>query len=109
MSPHVPNPDGSAFFGSPTKLFEYMAMGRPIVASRLDQIGDVLTDGVDALLVPPGEPAALAHAIARLIDTLDRPQLANNGRAAALERHTWRRHTERILQSLDGLVDDRSA
>src|SRR5262249_6740831 len=33
VSPHVPNPDGTPFFGSPTKLFEYMAMGKGIVAS----------------------------------------------------------------------------
>ncbi len=45
VSPTVPNPDGSPFFGSPTKLFEYMAMGKPIVASDLDQIGEVLTPG----------------------------------------------------------------
>ena len=34
-SPHVPNADGTPFFGSPTKLFEYMAMGKGIVASNL--------------------------------------------------------------------------
>ena len=45
VSPHVPNPDGTPFFGSPTKLFEYMAMGKGIVASNLDQIGEVLEDG----------------------------------------------------------------
>ncbi len=39
---HVPNPDGTPFFGSPTKLFEYMAMCEGIVASDLDQIGEVL-------------------------------------------------------------------
>jgi len=33
LSPHVDNPDGSRFFGSPTKLFEYMAMAKPIIAS----------------------------------------------------------------------------
>ena len=41
VSPHVPNPDGSEFFGSPTKLFEYLASGRAVIASDLNQIGDV--------------------------------------------------------------------
>ena len=49
LSPHVPLEDGSEFFGSPTKLFEYMAMGKGIVASRLGQIGEVLADRRNAL------------------------------------------------------------
>ena len=105
-SPHVPNPDGSAFFGSPTKLFEYMAMGRPIVASALEQIADVLSDEETALLVPPGDIDALANALLRLIDTpaLGR-RLGANAREAALQRHTWQRHTQRILARLEKLVD----
>ena len=51
-SPHVPNPDGSPFFGSPTKLFEYMAMGRAIIASDLDQIGEVLAVSYTHLTLP---------------------------------------------------------
>ena len=46
ISPHVQNADGSKFFGSPTKLFEYMAMGKGIIASDLDQIGEVLSAGI---------------------------------------------------------------
>ena len=42
VSPHVPLDARRGFFGSPTKLFEYMAMGKGIVASRLGQIGEVL-------------------------------------------------------------------
>ncbi|MDJ0738668.1 MAG: glycosyltransferase [Gammaproteobacteria bacterium] len=107
VSPHVPNPDGSEFFGSPTKLFEYMAMGRPIVASRLAQIGEVLDDGETALLVPPGDPQAIAAAIFCL---LDQPALAqrlgDKARATAVRRHTWRDHTRRILDRLEQLVGD---
>ncbi len=49
-------------------LFEYLAMGRAVVASRVGVVPDVLVDGASALLVPAGEPAPLAAAIARLID-----------------------------------------
>src|SRR5262249_62114235 len=54
-SPHVPNADGTPFFGSPTKLFEYMAMGRAIIASDLDQIAEVLRHGETAWMVPPAD------------------------------------------------------
>src|SRR5439155_14254978 len=66
VSPHVPLADGTEFFGSPTKLFEYMAMGKGIVASRLGQIGDVLVDGETALLVEPGNAAELIAALVKL-------------------------------------------
>ena len=59
-SPHVPLRGGQPFFGSPTKVFEYMALARPIVASRLGQIGQVLQDGRTARLVTPGDPVELA-------------------------------------------------
>lgn len=102
VSPHVPNADGSRFFGSPTKLFEYMAMGRPIVASALEQIQELLRDGHDALLVPPGDSEALAEAIGELLDDPARcVALGAAAREAAVQRFTWRKHTERILAALD--------
>jgi len=89
-APHVPNRDGSRFFGSPTKLFEYMAMGRAIVASRLEQISEVLEDGRTALLSPAGDAEALTGAIVRLIDDGDlRRRLGAAARREAVERHTW--------------------
>ncbi len=101
VSPHVPNPDGTPFFGSPTKLFEYMAMGKGIVASRLDQIGEVLEDGKTAILVPPGDVNALADGIARLAgDAALRECLGAEARRVVLERYTWRAHTRRTIEQL---------
>jgi glycosyltransferase involved in cell wall biosynthesis len=100
-SPHVVNPDGSRFFGSPTKLFEYMAMGRPIVASKLDQIGDVLREDETALLVPPGDAAALARALATLVADADtRRRLGDAARRDAVAKHSWTAHVRRILMAL---------
>lgn len=100
-APHVQNPDGTRFFGSPTKLFEYMAMGRAIVASRLEQIGDVLDDGTTALLVPPGDEAALAGAIVRLLDDAElRARLGGAARARALARHTWTANVRGVVERL---------
>src|SRR5215467_1455209 len=101
VSPHVPNPDGTPFFGSPTKLFEYMAMGKAIVASNLDQIGEVLEHGRTALLVPPGDADALASALARLSDDPAlRECLGAEARRVVLERHTWHAHTQRTIDCL---------
>lgn len=101
VSPHVPNPDGTPFFGSPTKLFEYMAMGKGIVASRLDQIGEVLEHEKTALLVAPGDVDALAAAMAKLAgDRTLRDCLGAEARRVAVERHTWREHTRRTIDAL---------
>ena len=103
VSPHVPLPGGGAFFGSPTKLFEYMAMGKAIVASALDQIAEVLEDGKTALLVKPGEASELADAIRRCAANRRlRAELGRNAREAALARNTWRQNARRVLASLGG-------
>jgi glycosyltransferase involved in cell wall biosynthesis len=98
VSPHVPMPDGGAFFGSPTKLFEYMAMGKAIAASALDQIAEVLEHERSALLCAPGDPESLAEAIQRLAaDAQLRVELGRNARTTVLARHTWRQNARRVL------------
>jgi glycosyltransferase involved in cell wall biosynthesis len=109
VAPHVPLADGSEFFGSPTKIFEYMAMGKGIVASRLGQIGEVLVDGETALLVEPGNVRELKEALVRLVeDEGTRRALGVKARETAEREHTWTHNARRVLQayqSLTGLQD----
>jgi glycosyltransferase involved in cell wall biosynthesis len=109
VAPMVPNPDGSDFFNSPVKIFEYMASGRAIVASRLGQIVEVIEEGETGLLVEPESPEALSEAIVRLaLDRDLRERLGRNARRAAVERHTWRRNAARALEAYDDLVAGRA-
>jgi len=101
VSPHVPMPDGSRFFGSPTKLFEYMAMGKAIVASRLDQLAEVLEHERTALLVAPGNAEELAQAIRRLaLNPAERESLGAAARQAAVEHHDWARNVAYALNDM---------
>lgn len=105
-SPHVPLEDGSDFFGSPTKLFEYMAMGKGVVASRLGQIGDVLTNEETALLVAPGDARELSAAILRLVNSTGlREQLGAAARREAIARHTWTHNARRVLDAYCSWVE----
>ena len=101
VSPHVPMPDGTPFFGSPTKLFEYMAMGKAIVASNLEQLARVLTHQQTAWLIEPGNPADLAQAIRLLAAQPEiRCYLGENARNLAIANHTWQQNATRVLSRL---------
>jgi len=104
VAPHVPLTDGSEFFGSPTKLFEYMAMGKAIVASRLGQIGEVLEHKDTALLVEPGNVGELSAAIVSLVENSAlRQRLGDNAREVAIQRHTWKQNAQRVLAAYASL------
>lgn len=122
VSPHVPNSDGSKFFGSPTKLFEYMGMGKAIIASDLDQIGDILKNSLHidrlpnnkpnknnnelALLVRPGEINDLVKAIFFLVENDEwRQVLGNNVCSEAMNKYTWDKHVYEILEKYSDLLN----
>jgi glycosyltransferase involved in cell wall biosynthesis len=117
VSPHIRNSDGTRFFGSPTKLFEYMAMAKGIVASDLDQIGEVLSTGIrvwedtgdrdysntsaTAVLTRPGDVGDLINGLKLLVEWPGlRWQLGLNARAELLRRYTWSHHVAHILETL---------
>lgn len=104
ISPHVPMEDGSDFFGSPTKLFEYMAMAKPIVASRLGQIADVLEDGRTGLLITPARADELVKGIKLLAqDKSLSTSLGNAARQKVQNSYTWRKNASRVIEAFKQL------
>jgi glycosyltransferase involved in cell wall biosynthesis len=91
--PQLPN-----FYFSPLKVFEYMAAGRAVVASRIGQIEQLITDGESGLLVLPGDSAALASALEYLALRPElRARLGQAARASVSQRHSWKSAAARIL------------
>lgn len=100
-SPHVPNPDGTPFFGSPTKLFEYMAMGKGIIASDLDQIGELLDHDHTAWMVKPGDAESLMLGLKTMIDNPEiSKRLGEAARSEVVVKYTWKEHTRKIIEKL---------
>ncbi len=91
-------------YASPLKLHEYMAAGLAVVAPDQPNLREVLTHGADALLVSPGDGAALVEACGRLVaEGALRARLGREARAS-LERQdlTWRGNVRRVLAALPG-------
>ncbi len=73
--------------GMPTVLLEAASSARPIVATDVPGCRDVVVDGVNGLLVPPGDPTALAQALERLIADPDtRQRMGQAGRELMVQR-----------------------
>jgi glycosyltransferase involved in cell wall biosynthesis len=91
-----PNTHHYAHCMSPLKMFEYMTADRPIVASRLPSIGEVLQHEHNALLCEPDDPRDLAKTIDRcLADERLATRIASQAKKD-VQQYTWRRRAERI-------------
>jgi len=89
--------------GLPNAILEYMAAGLPVVATRVGGVPEIIEDEVNGLLVPPGDPAALARAILRVLsnDSL-RARLAKSGREHALAKFDFERVVDAVSQLYEG-------
>jgi glycosyltransferase involved in cell wall biosynthesis len=107
VAPTVGLATGEPFFGSPTKLFEYMALARPIVASRLGQISEILEHDHSAVLVTPGDEKELGKAIGSLLAEPARSRrLALEARRQVETAHTWDHRAAMIRSSLEQRLGD---
>lgn len=94
----APYPDLPDFYFSPLKVFEYMAAGLPVVASRIGQITAVIEDGSNGVLCSPGDAAGLAAALDTLRqDPALRSRIGATARDAVLRDRTWQAVVDRIF------------
>jgi phosphatidyl-myo-inositol alpha-mannosyltransferase len=88
-------------------LVESMAAGVPVVASNIPGYREVVRDGIDGILVPPGDPSALAEAAARVAtDVTLSARLRDAGRERA-RRYDWDTVVEEIEAAFVEAVDER--
>lgn len=96
------NPSYSESFGM--SLVEAMAVGRPVVATRVGGMQDIVVDGDTGVLVPPDDAAALAAALRRLLgDPALRARMAAAGQQRALAEFSWQARAERLWQGFTGV------
>jgi glycosyltransferase involved in cell wall biosynthesis len=89
----------------PNKAFQALACGAPLITADTPAARELLTDGVSALLVPPGDPEALAGAVRRLAGDVELARRIATGGRSAYERQAsepvlgerWRELIERLL------------
>lgn len=95
----LPNKKGdklSEKYTSPLKLFEYMASGRPIVASALPSIREILDEG-NAILVEPNNPQKLAEGIKLVLSDKNLANKISNKAFQDVQNYTWQKRAKKII------------
>lgn len=95
----------SHYEGLPTVLLEAMSCGRPVVATNIGGNNEVVSDGVNGLLVPPKNPEKIAQAILRLLDdeTL-RKSIGNAARETIEKYYTWDKIADNVLDCYETIL-----
>lgn len=100
----APYPAMDDFYFSPLKIFEFLALGLPVVATSHGQIRDLLPDQERGYLCDPGSPTDLARQLERVIRGPEEArQVAARGREWVLENATWSSRVGHLLQRIETL------
>ncbi|MEA3398224.1 MAG: glycosyltransferase family 4 protein [Patescibacteria group bacterium] len=87
----------SSHYTSPLKMFEYMASGRPIIASDLPSIREVL-DNYNAIFFDPGKPIDLAKKINYILNNPDKAGVLVENSLEKIKQHSWTKRAEKIKE-----------
>ena len=90
-------------FTSPLKVFEYMAAGKPIVATEIPSVLEILETGRNSVIVAPDDPGEFFDAVSSLIDDPDLCARISKNALSDVRQYTWKKRAEKILTGL-GIV-----
>lgn len=94
--------------GSPLKVLEYMACGKPVITSAVKPVDRLVHDGKEGLLIPPGDPEALCSTIQRLIkDPTFAEEIGQRGRRLVENHYSWKRFASNLHSVLERVMTQR--
>ena len=95
----APYPNQDGFYFSPLKIYEYMAAGLPIIATKVGHLSSIIENGYNGILAEADNPQNMAEAIAHLLDNpSEAKRLGTNARLTVEQNHSWLSVVDRILQ-----------
>ncbi len=97
------------FENMPNSILEAMSAGKPIIASAIGSMMELVEDGVNGNLVPPGDEGALAKALEKLSDPYWVSVMSHGARERYLRDHTPEKHLATLTSLMEGLVEKKSA
>jgi glycosyltransferase involved in cell wall biosynthesis len=117
LCPTQQNNDGTKFFGSPTKIFEYMSMEKPIISSSVEQLSEIINPAIKfsdltnknfsiqdqvGILVEHRNIDSFKFAINWVLNCSDskRKKIGENARKRVIKHYTWAKNVERIEKQL---------
>ena len=126
LLPTIANKDGTEFFGSPTKLFEYISAGKPVIATNIGQAAEILKGAVDVdcfaetadcddnmqcgIILPPGRADKLADAFMHVVHAPTwRAAAGVHAAARAKESYSWDHSFAKIEQSVDDFLSQQTS
>jgi len=91
---------------SPLKIYEYLACGKPVIASDIKGAGDLLRHSNAGIAVKPEDPVELANAIIKLLkDEELRRQMGENGRKVVVNNYSWDHTAKKTIEVFEKILD----
>ena len=90
---------------SPMKLYEYMSMGKPVIASAFEDAKKLVSEGETGFLFQPGDKQSLKQALIKAVKAQDRlPLMGNQARKQIELEHSWTNRVEHLIRQVDAIL-----